>query len=215
MAKSIDEKVFYHGTNNDNVSDIEKEGLKYGDGILNQGVYISENWRIALWFGASLYQVKLKKGTRILDLSAAADMQVIGYLKREFGKELLKAENPWKVIPRNKRLKNIELINLMRYFFNKSRKKPLDWDRKTKNLWEKMDKAVHKCYRGFLIRHGYHGYGHPTNDIGYVIFDSGRIESAELIISVPQQLYQVHFQTDFKWFDNLEGLIRKVGSIKQ
>jgi len=214
MAKSIDQKIFYHGTFEKAVPSIEKEGLKHGYGHLNQGVYISEDWRTALWFGAFLYQIKLKKGTRILDLSIAANIKVIKYLRREFGKALLKADNPLKCIPKNKHLKNNEVVNLLRYFFNKNYLSR--YKNKPKNLLMKMEDAVCKYYRGLLIRNGYNGYGHPTNDIGYVIFDPNRsINSAKLRVSVPWKLHHTHFETDFKKFNTLEDLMRKIRLIKK
>jgi len=214
MAKSIDERVFYHGTYPDVVPLIEAQGLKNGiGGHLNVGVYVSENWRTASWFGQCLYQVKLRKGTKILDLSTSYDKKTIGYLTREFGKGLIKAENPTKLLPKKKHLTNKELINLMRYFFHKIWSRPVQWKRNTKNVMVKMDDAIHRIYRGSLIRHGYHGYGHPKNEIGFVLFQPDQIESAELKTSIPSKIYCAHWNESDQWmsrFPTLEDLIRKV-----
>jgi hypothetical protein len=210
MVKSIDEKEFYHGTHVDCIPSIAKEGLKYGDGILNSGIYITEDWRNALWFGNCLYQVKLKEGTRLLDLSIPHDSKTVEYLAREFGKNIIKAENPFKTLPKNKHLTNNEIINLMRYFFSKSRNKPMKWDKQLKTSWVRMDDAIRRTYRSALIRHGYHGYGHPTNDLGYVIFSPDRIASSELIVSVPDKLLLSNIDNSFGNFSTLEDLVKKL-----
>jgi len=162
MPESIDQKTFYHGTYFRNIPEIEKQGLKSQGywGYLNKGIYITEDWRIALFFGEYLYIVKLKQGTRLLDLSQKPDKKVLDYLKREFGKQLLKADAPFKVIPKNKHLKNNEVIELTRYFFHKTNKK-LPEDKQVNDFWLKMEDALRKHYRGLLVRHGYHGFGHP------------------------------------------------------
>lgn len=212
MTKSIDNKIFYHGTSFVNVPKIEKEGLRYGYGLLNQGVYITENWKIALMYGNSLYEVKLKPGTRLLDLGVPPDIKILDSLKREFGRALLKADNPNKVIPNNKHLTNIELVNLVRYFFQKWYKLK---DTKKIGQWDKVSKAIEAHYRSKLIRHGYHGYGFPTEDVGYVIFNPDKIHSAKLRVQVLEPLYMDNWEDDFRIFNTLDDLIRNVDELKR
>ena len=205
MAKSIEERIFYHGTDRESVPGIEKEGLNQGDGHLSSGVYVSESWRTAMAFGPYLYEVTLKPGTRILDLSTPLDRKVITYLQKEF-KGIVKAENPWNVLPRNKHLTKSELINLMKYFFGKITEYRSGM--KFTKLMEKMDDAVLHYYRGALIRHGYHGYGHPTSDTGFAIFCPDRIVSATLKTSTTVKQWWANIEEDFKKFDTLEDYIK-------
>jgi hypothetical protein len=57
-----------------------------------------------------------------------------------------------------------------------------------------------------LRRYGYHGYGHPFTDNGFVIFDPGRLKVAELVSVLPSPVYKKHWDADFREFETVEQL---------
>lgn len=220
---AIEDRTFYHGTDKEAIPYIQKAGGLHpgGGGYLNSAVYISERWRTALFFGNELFKVKLKKATRVLDLDKPYDPKVLEYLSREF-KGITKAKNPNKIIPKNKHLTNKEVKNLIRYFHHRTQKQlSKNFEKVPKELLLRMDKAVWMYYRGWLIKHGYHAYGHAEDRIGYAVFDETRIESIEHILSIPVGTWMKHIKGDWSNFDRedfgrfktLEALMKKVNQI--
>lgn len=128
---NLNNHIFYHGTSStEDVIKICKEGFKSywidedgkcdRDGNLGIGIYLTCNWKTAVWFGNILLRTSLRKGTRIIDTSQAPDKAVVAYLKKEFGNDIIKSHNIRKVLPKNKQLKLHELVALTRYHYNKT-----------------------------------------------------------------------------------------------
>ncbi len=196
---------FYHGTTLEEAELIAQKGFQvwttfdydFGDGMqthrvpssgnLGDGIYLTCNWRIALWFGSTLLQATLQPGTRILDASIPPDPQTLNYLQREFGRAIIK-ESPFKTIPHNKQLKLNELIALFRFHYQKSWQGHFgikEWSH-SKHL---------ASFRSILIRYGFHGYGNPADDNGIVIFTHDRIQLNEVIADLPETRH-VDYLTD-------------------
>jgi hypothetical protein len=160
----------------------DDEGRWLRDGNLGKGVYLTCDWRTAVWFGPILLEATLTKGTRILDASPAADPHVLRSLKREFGHELLVTGDIRKVVPTNKHLTLEELVELTRYFYHRV------WDRdwSVERGWkfsaqDRRDaRALNKTV-SFLKRYGFHGYGHPQDDNGIIIFAPDRIQLSKVV----------------------------------
>jgi hypothetical protein len=117
-----------------------------------------------------------------LDASPAADPHVLRSLKREFGHELLVTGDIRKVVPTNKHLTLEELVELTRYFYHRV------WDRdwSVERGWkfsaqDRRDaRALNKTV-SFLKRYGFHGYGHPQDDNGIIIFAPDRIQLSKVV----------------------------------
>ena len=160
-----------------------------GYGNLGAGIYITCNWQIAREFGSTLLRVGLKDGTKILNTAPPADPRVIEYLCREFSRDIL-IKASWKVIPKNKKLKLSEMINLFRYHYWNTWERCYDRDTKSSLKWiagwEQHFKMLMN-FRSLLIRYGFHGYGNPDDDNGIVIFADDRLELKETITRFPRQ----------------------------
>jgi hypothetical protein len=160
----------------------DEEGRWLRDGNLGKGVYLTCDWRTAVWFGPILLEATLTKGTRILDASPPADPNVLASLKREFGHELLVTGDIRKVVPTNKHLTLGELVELTRYFYHRV------WDRdwSVERSWKfsaqgsRDARALNKTV-SFLKRYGFHGYGHPQDDNGIIIFAPDRIQLSKVV----------------------------------
>lgn len=124
VLDNFEKHVFYHGTSLEAAESIaqhgfcvwfeDDEGGRYaGGGNLGTGLYLTCNWRIALWFGPILLRVAIRPGTRLLNSALPPDGKIVDYLQKEFGREILR-KTPWKVLPKNKKLKLRELISLFR-----------------------------------------------------------------------------------------------------
>ena len=214
-------RVLYHGTSKRNARRILREGfrdwswtattphLKYKaeqglarwlhDGSYGRGTYVSCNWRAALHFGPVLFRVELQPGTRILRLDIPPSPKVLDSLKREFGKEILKA-SPWKVLPRNKRLTLDEAIQLARHHV-----------RNSENNWARSrgpcphEKLMFDL-RNILVRYGIQGWGEPADIAGIVIFAADRIRVREVLLAMP---------TEDAWYDcrNLASTLESRSSL--
>ncbi len=168
-------------------------------GNLGNGIYISRNWRVALWFGRVLLRVALRKGTRILDAIVPPDPKALEYLRREFGKELFR-KPPWEVIPRNKKLTRTELINLFRYHYR------MTWEREYQGStveWPQRREAhatmLHH-FRRLLVRYDFHGFGDLHDENGVVIFSGDRLVLQEVIAEVAE----AGLGNSFPQFESLE-----------
>ena len=128
----------------------------------------------------------IRPGTRLLDPAVPPEKHVIEYLVREFGHELL-AKPPRKVIPANKNLTQRELIALVRYHFPRAFT-GIWWKGGNAQRRMEMHRRVLDRLRSDLIAAGFQGYGHPTNDLGIVLFDGGFVEFQERVASLPRQL---------------------------
>lgn len=216
--------VFYHGTRAEAAKRIVQEGFKAwrfdedgeryaSGGCLGIGIYITCNWRMALFFGNVLLEVTLKPGTRILDASKEPDPAVLSYLQREFGREIL-TRSPWKSLPWNKQLTQEELITLVRYHYRKTWVSPEgDSRRKRFGSWpKKRDKhsRLLERFRNILVRYGFHGYGHPEDDLGIVIFADDRVVLQHLVAVVPWKTWCEDYE-ELESYDSIEGFRRIFG----
>jgi hypothetical protein len=193
VATNLKESRFFHGCKNEqDLSDIssrgfrsdftDEEGRWIRDGNLGKGLYLTCDWRTAVWFGPVLLEATLIQGTRLLDVSLPADENVLDSLKREFGKELLVSGDIRKTLPRNKQLKLNELIELTRYFYHRvwsqdwSLEKSWKFSPHQKRDFRALEHAV-----SYLKRYKFDGYGHPQDDNGIVIFAADRIKLVKVV----------------------------------
>ena len=201
VMANLEKRVFYHGTSKRAARRMLREGLKdyswteetpmlkykaksgivryMHGGHYGRGTYVTCNWRTALHFGPVLFRVELQPSTRILLLDVPPDAKVIDTVKREFGKEVLKA-SPWKVMPKNKRLTLNEAIQLARYHATKAERLGCWWNGKPSPHRQRMFDL-----RNLLVRYGIHGWGEPMDLRGIVVFATDRLRVAEVVLSVP------------------------------
>ena len=221
-VENLTRRVFYHGTSLEAARGIHESGFKvwFNDeefgrysigGNLGTGIYVTCNWRTALWFGDVLLRVEMEPGTRILDASRPPDSAVLRYLQREFGRGILK-DSPWKAIPHNKRLKLSELIALVRYHYQAT------WTRENWNRPRPLSKHFRLLgqFKSMLVRYGFHGYGNPADDNGIVIFAEDRLQLVELIAELPRNSLTSQQQEDcpdcFETLDEVSRLYVAKGS---
>ncbi|MFP4128672.1 MAG: hypothetical protein ACLFSF_06500 [Desulfonatronovibrio sp.] len=197
---------YYHGTLPGNIKSIQRLGFKnliwrsedgkrFGSGgALGIGTYLSHDWKEALFFGEALFRVQLQEGTKIVDISKDPDMKIINSLRRKFGHVLFKpAADFHKIIPRNKHLKQKELIELTRYhYFHTWGRAPRRHSAHYKITSMHHD-SLEKCL-SMLRQYGFHGYGNPANDIGLVITCQDRIIIKELVTVVDDCLDPVNYR---------------------
>lgn len=188
------ESVWFHGTNHQNVDSILATGFAdrwpddddsepgeppgmYG-GHLGNGIYVTQNLVTASWYGPAVLRVQLQPGTRLAFVNAAPRTRTINYLVREFGRELVAGSRPLKAVPQSKRLTDAELIELLRYHYQRCWERNWDspsgefrWPTKRDRHWRAQLSLASE-----LRRRGYHGYGDPNEEMGVVIFDVKRIE---------------------------------------
>jgi hypothetical protein len=211
IAENLKKHVFYHATTQDRAEKIAKEGFRsrmvfdpeYNEsysttgGCLGSGIYVTCNWKTALFFGNVLLEVGLAKGTRILDVSQPPDKAVLDGLKRKFGHEILRKE-PWKVIPKNKQLTLPELVALVSLHYHDRH----DY-RKKKGTEHWL--LLNRC-RKLLSRYGYDGFGDPSNDMGIVVFSEERLVFRGVILKCPESLW---------WGPKGEARFEKYGSLRE
>lgn len=230
MQKSLDlesgRRVFYHGTPFKYASKIAAAGFRVwtleeppyfwneaplwipSGGSLGHGIYITTDWRTAMYFGNTLLQVRLSKGVRILDAALPPDERVLGYLRREFGREVLVGE-PDKVLPRNKQLTLEELVALVRYHYKETygreEKSPGVWRRARERHW-----AVLNRLRRHLMRYGLHGFGNPRDEIGLVMFAGDWLELQDVLVEVPQATWELadYHKQDFRQYPSLDAFLK-------
>src|ERR1700674_4112628 len=101
VLQNFKKNVFYHGTGLDPAESIVQRGFsawtydeelgrwRQGDN-LGPGIYITGNWRIALFFGPTLLRVGIRPGTRFLNAAMPPDTATLRYLQKEFGRDVLK-----------------------------------------------------------------------------------------------------------------------------
>lgn len=216
---SSDKHVFYHGTSLKAAESIARDGFRVwfqddeigryaGGGNLGTGIYITCDWRVALWFGPALLRVTIRPGTRLLNAAVPPDGKIVAYLQREFGREVLK-KPPWKVIPGNKKLTLRELIALFRYHYRNTWEKEYGKDRDGFPGWP-MRRELHSRmlggFKSLLIRYGFAGYGNPADDNGIVIFAEDRLILKEVVAEIPDPDYEVLHRDGFKQSRNIDEL---------
>lgn len=211
--------AYYHGTSPKAARAIARQGFRVwfddpeigryaSGGNLGCGVYLSAEWRVALWFGPTLLRVALRAGTKLLDASIPPDPGALDSVRREFGHEVL-THAPWKALPANKRLALPELIALVRSHYRAA------WENTStdgpasprKRRLVALDEL--RRYRSMLVRYGFHGYGNPSDDNGIVIFAEDRIASAKPIAAIPSDAYERSWKTGFESYPNIEDIEKK------
>lgn len=189
---NLKDVVFFHGAKSlADVATIRREGFRsewvdpdgrwFRDGNLGVGVYLSCNWKTALWFGPTLLRATLLAGTRIFDAASPVDSQALQGLKRRFGAAIVDAIDFRSEMPSNKKICFPEFAALFRYHYQGL------WPQHEREWSPERDrhhKALKNCLR-HLRRCGYHGYGHPADDNGILIFQPERIVLEEIIANVP------------------------------
>jgi len=188
--------TFFHGAKNtEDLASIIRDGFRaefydedgrwFRDGNLGVGIYLSCDWRTALWFGPVLLRATLLEGTRVFDASPPPERACLDGLVRRFGREILTATDFRRVIPTNKSLRLEEFTALFRHHYRNT------WPTTTHALdrWRPRRvahaRALEYCV-SHLKRIGYHGFGHPADDNGIVIFQPERITLEEVVAVVPR-----------------------------
>jgi len=189
---------YYHGTSPASAKLIWTNGFRVGRflppgedeprwigyGNIGYGTYVSADWRVALWYGRVLVRSSMRRGTRILEMPSQPDAKILSYLKREFGKDILKTVHLSQVLPRNKRLTLEEHIAVLgyhyrevgRYFWSEGRTLG-----ETKHRRKRLNiRAMHRL-GAELRRFGMHGYGEPEGFNGIVMFEPSRLVVDRLI----------------------------------
>lgn len=228
ILQNLGTHVFYHGTSLEAAESIAREGFRVwypdpdcghlpGGGNLGIGVYITCNWRMALFSGATLLRVTVQSGTRLLNAALPPDMACIDSLKREFGREIL-VKSPWKVLPKNKKLKLGEVIALLRYHYLHTWEKYYREDPASSRRCPKRP-DVHNLrlddFRRVLIRYGFHGYGSPAGDNGIVLFAGDRLIPVEVVAEVPSDAsgrYGTVDPAEYADLDQVKSIFRQSGS---
>jgi len=129
ITMSEEEKQYYHGTYNEYAYSIMSQGFKMGHSghghLLGRGLYITQRLDSAVfWSHQIVIKCRLQAGSRILWIGDEVDQKVIGYLRKEFGKELLELGPHFhQAIPNNKQLTKQELITLCNYIFETGRER--------------------------------------------------------------------------------------------
>jgi hypothetical protein len=216
ILQNFRKHVFFHGTRAP-ADVVLREGFQRGwydeeanwwlsSGIIGNGVYCSCSWRTALWFAPTLLRVNLKPGTRILNAAIPPDTHVLGYLRREFGRDILQ-HPPWRVLPRNKKLTLAEVIALIRYHYQHS----YAWTTPTGPRGSRREAEHAKLLgslRSMLVRYGFDGYGDPANDIGIVVFSPDRLSPRKVVVNLSEDDWDKHAGDDFAAFADLGALER-------
>lgn len=151
--------IYYHGTHSDCIHDIATQGFKVGEQrtgrVLGNGVYIASELKTVFSYGFDyVFQCELQPSTRILWIERDVDVDVIAYLKREFGKDITEVgPNIHKVMPQNKQLTKKELIAFVTWFFYSRTEK---WNKSWRywGCWSSLSR-LYKHIR----RHGYNAVG--------------------------------------------------------
>jgi len=221
VLDNLKKHIFFHGTSLEAAESIAQRGFRvwFEDdeigryatgGNLGNGLYLTCNWRIALWFGPTLLCVAVRSGTRLLNTALPPDGKVVDYLQREFGREILR-KPPRKVLPRNKKLKLSELINLFRYHYWHTWEKNYGTDRDGFSRWPRrreLHSSLLDGFRSMLIRYDFHGYGNPEDDNGIVIFSEDRLVLKEMVAHIPSADYS-------SWMMNDLCPVQSIGEVKK
>lgn len=186
ILDNLHERVFYHGTDWNNVESIITGGFqdrtRFDDdcifrhcGILGYGVYVTCNVATAISYsGGAVLRLRMRRGTRIVATVDRPDPALIASLKREFGAEVVR-QPPSKVLPRNKHLKLHEAIALFSYHFLRWRSLNRGDRREEQHL------RLMLAMQPTLRRYGLHGVGDPDTEIGIIVFGRDRVVPVGLV----------------------------------
>ena len=219
LLKNFRKHVFYHGTSLGAAESIAQHGfrvwcwdeedgrLKFG-GNLGIGVYVTSDWRVALWFGSTLLRVAIRPGSRLLNAAVLPNKTCIAYLEREFGREILN-KPPLKVLPKNKQLTLRELVNLFRYHYCNAWEKTLRARLDDRSKWSRRRKFHSRLlddFRKLLMRYGFDGYGNPEDLNGIVIFAEDRLELKEVVADFPSDSRAKAVAADVQQFPDIDAV---------
>jgi hypothetical protein len=219
VLDNFEKHTFFHGTSLGDAEAIAQHGFRVwfeddeigryaSGGNLGIGIYISCNWRIALWFGPVLLRVTIRPGTRLLNSALPPDGKIVDYLQKEFGREILRRP-PRQVLPKNKRLKLRELISLFRYHYWHTWEREYSKDRDGVSKWPTRRDSHSRLlddFKSLLIRYGFDGYGNPDDDNGIVVFAEDRVVFEEIVAEIPSADYSTLHGADFQQFPNVAEL---------
>ena len=242
ILKNFDKHIFFHGTSLVGAKKIFQKHFLEGHGILGDGVYITRNWLFAIWAihghefwrdeggGASL-QINISKGTRILNSAIKPDRKCLQYLRKEFGKDILK-KHPRKVIPKNKRLTQREFINLFRYHYWEAREKnKRKFDNLPHSFRDSVSQSAGASKRADLhwqlvddlstllkAKYQFDGFGNPEDDLGIVIFEGKHLEVKEFVFQyhadymdheIRKILFESKYEFEELWLNPKSNLRKK------
>lgn len=159
------QEFYFHGTNASSAYrimtggfSISKEQVTHGR-VKGDGVYIAHDRMNALNWGDYIVKCKLKSGTKVAWLDGKYDKRIIKSLSKEFGHDLLKVENVFKIIPSNKHFTGDELLAFCNYVYETRFKNVC---KHTK--WEEKKWVDLKHLNRLLRRHKFGGVG-EKNDL--------------------------------------------------
>jgi hypothetical protein len=198
IESNLRNRIFFHGSqdksdvrnifrNGFHSEFIDRDGRWFRDGNLGIGVYLSCDWRTALWFGNILIQATVRESTRVLVSSVRPDPRVLEYLGREFGREVLE-KDPRKVLPRNKHLTLEEFTAVFRLHYTEAwhSKRAESHPREFSKERSTHMALVHKLSRR-LLHYGFNGFGNPEDDNGIVIMQAERVVPHRVVLDVPEE----------------------------
>lgn len=170
---------YYHGTIGWKAIQILYEGFRlkkqYSSwgifGTFKQGIYLTKSLETASCFTPGIiFKCRLSGGISLLRIDGKYDSKIIGYLKREFGKDIL-TNDISKSIPRNKHLTRKELINLLNYrYCNMGNFKGKTWK------WL----AIVSSIRQQLRLHKYDAIGETDDHDGVAVFNPYFVKPLEI-----------------------------------
>ena len=168
---ALKNQMYFHGTHPDCLHDIATQGFKIRESRtgrhLGNGVYVATSVKTVFGYGFEyVFKCELEPSTRILWIEKQPDKDVIAYLQKEFGRDILKVGAEInKVIPSNKQLTKKELIAFVTWFFhNKTEKWNKSW--KYWGCWNNLSQLLKH-----VRRHGYNAIG----DRSWRYWDSDQI----------------------------------------
>ena len=216
ILDNFEKPVFYHGTTAKAVESIARDGFRVwfvddesgpfaARGHLGTGLYVTCNWRMALWFGPSLLRVAIRPGTRLLNAALPPDGKILDSIQREFGRDVLR-KAPWKVLPKNKNLTLRELISMFRFHYWFTWEKEFNRDEDGFYKWPRqreLHRRLLEYFRSMLIRYGFHGYGNSEDDNGIVVFAEDRLVLKDVVTQIPFADHSALRKTGFRQFRSL------------
>ena len=209
-------RIYYHGLHYpQDFYAIIKNGLKSSQCKLyfGRGIYLTKDLDIAYWYAdvdppkfpeywGFLIEVTLKETARIIELTKLYNKKIITYLKKEFGKDILDPKRFYKVIPKNKKLKRKELIEIINFIHSRQRDTGPKYDRALGESLLLIDTKKYKI----------DGFGDPHDEGGIVITNPNVIEKVRYInpknykLKANEKDYRIEkekiiFKTEFELYE--------------
>ena len=180
MATELAANEYYQRTWAVNAMQISCEGFRLKKGVggwgrfgtFKQAIYLTKSPQVAGGFGNIMFKCKLRDGISILRIDEQFDAKVIDYLKREFGKQIVRGDLS-QAIPRNKKLTRKELINLVNYRFWKTKGQSKDKDRLK---WQGTISSL----RQHLVLHKFDAVGETEDLDGVAVFNPSFVTAEKI-----------------------------------